>query len=150
MKHLLPIILLVFMVNLVFAEELKIPRPLDKDGKLTHGIAVCNANKAIQTEFTNLFLKKLGDKRNDINIVSDLNAFPDLAFLFEANEEEIRQARQNGIFPVIVHLSSPKNGITSVPVIQAADCQGSCLPIPLHNSPNPEQTGGMKQHRQHG
>lgn len=125
MKHLLPIILLVFMVNLVFAEELKIPRPLDKDGKLTHGIAVCTVNKAIQTEFTNLFLKKLGDKRNDINIVSDLNAFPDLAFLFEANEEEILQARQNGIFPVIVHLSSPKNGKTSVPVIQAADCKGA-------------------------
>lgn len=123
MKYFLSIVLLFLTLSLVLAEELKTTRPLNKNGKLIHDIAVCASDKAIQTEFTNLFLKKMGSKRNDISIVGGLEAFPDLAFILDGNEQDVQQARQNGVFPVVIRFSSGKNEATDIPVIEAADCK---------------------------
>lgn len=122
MKAFLLIWLIFFCaISSVFTQKLETPRPLNKETKLYHDIAVYADNASLKEQFTALFLKKMGSKRSDINIANDIEAIPDIVFILEKPSDLIiSQALKNKILPVIIDLSSEKIQTTDYPVIHAA------------------------------
>lgn len=113
------------IVSTVFAQKLETTRPLNKETKLYHDIAVYAYNASLKEQFTKEFLKKMGTKQSDINITNDISAVPDVIFIFGEPGELLSQARKNATLPVIINLSSEEIQSTDYPVIQAANSKAA-------------------------